>query len=172
MNESDIIIGFSPRDPFSNDNLDFKDFRNYTEQCLRDGLSVGLLFGNEASGLDNTELSACTKRVSLPTSSQYVSMNLAQAVLVSLWELRTMETVKNDTTSYADRDTKNILSDKLKEHLQLIEFFNEQNPDLIWQEIKQTIESKDLTSREAELLISIVGKSTIRYNHLKKMCSK
>lgn len=172
INESDIIIGFSPRDPFSNDNLDFKDFRNYTEQCLRDGLSVGLLFGNEASGLDNTELSACTKRVSLPTSSQYVSMNLAQAVLVSLWELRTMETVKNDTTSYADRDTKNILSDKLKEHLQLIEFFNEQNPDLIWQEIKQTIESKDLTSREAELLISIVGKSTIRYNHLKKMCSK
>ncbi|PLX69601.1 MAG: hypothetical protein C0603_01345 [Denitrovibrio sp.] len=57
---------------------------------------------------------------------------------------------------------------RLKEYLELIEFFNEQNPDYIWHEIRQVIETKKITSREAELLLSIIGKSIIRYTHLLK----
>lgn len=166
ISDSDIVIGFSPRDPFTNTSLEFEDLKEYVQTCLSDGLTVGLLFGNEASGLDNNELSACSKRVCLPTCSDYVSMNLAQAVLVVLWELKLIVKEKSDCTQYADRDTLNILSSKTKEYLELIEFLNEQNPDHIWQEARQIIESKKLTSREAEILISIVGKSIIRYTHL------
>lgn len=165
---SDIIVGFSPRDPYSNSTLDFSDLSSYVTECLDRGLSVGLLFGNEKSGLDNAELSVCAKRVSLPTSSEYTSMNLAQAVLVSLWELKNTRSDKNTATDYADRQTLDILLKRLREYLELIEFFNDQNPDLIWQELRQTLESKELTSREAELLISVVGKSISRYTHLIK----
>lgn len=168
----DIIIGFTPRTLMNGQSLHFDDLKDYTYSCLSKGLSVGLLFGNEASGLDNSEISACAKTVSLPTSENYVSMNLAQAVLVSLWELRSVSGGKNDIPEYAGRKSKDILLKKLKEYLELIEFLNEQNPDHIWQEIRQLIESKDLTVRQAEILISVVGKSIIRYNHLKKLSNR
>lgn len=168
--DSDIVIGFSPRDPYTNGSLEFDDLKEYVQTCLKDGLSIGLLFGNEASGLDNIELAACAKRVSLPTCSDYVSMNLAQAVLVVLWELKKVVKQKSDSKEYASREILNILSEKTKDYLHLIEYLNKQNPDHIWQEVRQIIESKKLTSREAEILISIVGKSIIRYNHLKNSC--
>lgn len=168
ISKSDVVIGFSPRDPFTNDTLSFEDLKDYVTGCLKDGLSVGLLFGNEKNGLDNAELSACTKRVSLPTSSGYVSMNLAQAVLVALWEIKNISCDKNISTIYAERPSLDILIKRLREYLELIEYFNDQNPESIWQEIRQMIESKKFTAREAELLISIVGKSISRYTHLIK----
>lgn len=165
---SDVIIGFSPRSPFSSGDLHFDELKEYVQKCLDNGLSVGLLFGNEASGLDNTELSACSRRVSLPTSSDYTSMNLAQAVLVSLWEIKDIRRDKNTSTEYADRQTLNILLKRLREYLDLIEFLNDQNPENIWQEIRQTLETKMLTAREAELLLSVTGKSISRFTHLIK----
>jgi len=168
ISNSDIVIGFAPRAPFSTSNLDYDDLKPFVEATLNDGLNVGLLFGNEAHGLNNEELSACSKIVSLPTSSEYSSMNLAQAVLVALWELKSVEFNNEITTIYAERDTLDTILMRLKEYLELIEFFNEQNPDYIWHEIRQVIETKKITSREAELLLSIIGKSIIRYTHLLK----
>lgn len=170
--KNDIIIGFSPRDPFSNDTLPFDHFKDYVKDSLESGMTVGLLFGNEAHGLDNNELSACTRRVSLPTSSDYSSMNLAQAVLVSLWEIKDINQQINTSKKYAGRENLKILLDRIHDHLDIIDFFNEQNPDLIWQEIRQAFESKNFTQRETELLISLFGKSIIRYKYLLKSLEK
>jgi len=162
---SDVVIGFTPRSPFSNENLDFDKLRDFVEDTLSAGQTVGLLFGNEAHGLSNAELSSCAKMVSLPTCIEYSSMNLAQAVLVVMWELKSVEYDKNPTTIYADRDTLDIILMRLREYLELIEFFNDKNPDNVWFEIRHMVESKKITAREATLLLSIIGKSIIRYTH-------
>jgi len=167
ISTSDRVIGFSPRSPYGGEkNIDITYLKEYTQKCLSEGLSVGLLFGNEASGLDNAELASCAKTVALPTHSSYPSMNLAQAVLVSLWEIKDIQSIKPESTDYAQRETINTLLSRLKEQLELIDFFNEQNPDSIWQEITQMIESKNLTKREAELMLAVTGKTIIRYSHL------
>ena len=49
---------------------------------------VALLFGCEKSGLDNDALDRCHALVSVPTSHEYRSLNLAQAVQVLCYELR------------------------------------------------------------------------------------
>ena len=49
---------------------------------------VALLFGCERSGLDNDALDRCHALVSVPTSDEYRSLNLAQAVQVLCYELR------------------------------------------------------------------------------------
>jgi TrmH family RNA methyltransferase len=51
------------------------------------GGRLSMVFGPEASGLTNEELSLCHVRVRIPTSHEHPSLNLAQAVLVLAYEL-------------------------------------------------------------------------------------
>ena len=48
---------------------------------------VALLFGSEKFGLSNDELSHCHWLINIPTRDEHVSMNLGQAVAVTLYEL-------------------------------------------------------------------------------------
>jgi tRNA/rRNA methyltransferase len=48
---------------------------------------VALVFGREDKGLFNEEIGICTHLVRIPTADAYVSLNLAQAVMVCCYEL-------------------------------------------------------------------------------------
>jgi TrmH family RNA methyltransferase len=49
-------------------------------------LSVGIVFGNEQSGLSNEELQKCHSHLYIPSNSAYSSLNLAQAVQLVCYE--------------------------------------------------------------------------------------
>lgn len=49
---------------------------------------VALVFGNEKTGLSNEEVALCRHWALIPTSDQYRSLNLAQAVQILCYELR------------------------------------------------------------------------------------
>jgi tRNA/rRNA methyltransferase len=49
---------------------------------VREVSSIGLVFGPEGDGLTNSEIDLCDWIVTIPSSSQYRSLNLAQAVLL------------------------------------------------------------------------------------------
>jgi tRNA/rRNA methyltransferase len=49
---------------------------------------VALVFGNETAGLSNEEVSLCRNWALIPTSSEFKSLNLAQAVQILCYELR------------------------------------------------------------------------------------
>jgi tRNA/rRNA methyltransferase len=51
---------------------------------LHAGRRVALVFGPERSGLTTQELRECDARLRIPTSSEFPSLNLAQAVAISL----------------------------------------------------------------------------------------
>lgn len=51
---------------------------------------VGLVFGNEADGLDNDELRRCQATVHLPTFGAYSSYNLSHAVAVTLYAIQSI----------------------------------------------------------------------------------
>jgi tRNA/rRNA methyltransferase len=50
---------------------------------------VALVFGTEMSGLSNAELARCTLAATIPANAAYSSLNLAAAVQVAAYELRT-----------------------------------------------------------------------------------
>lgn len=50
---------------------------------------VALVFGTEMSGLSNAELESCQQLVTIPVNPEYGSLNLAAAVQVVAYELRT-----------------------------------------------------------------------------------
>jgi TrmH family RNA methyltransferase len=49
--------------------------------------SLAIVFGNERTGLTDAELDLCHAAVHIPASPEFPSLNLAQAVMVTCWEL-------------------------------------------------------------------------------------
>jgi tRNA/rRNA methyltransferase len=56
--------------------------------ALATGGSVAFVFGNETAGLTNEEMFSCQFLVRIPTSREFRSINLAQAVQVAAYEFR------------------------------------------------------------------------------------
>ena len=54
--------------------------------AVRDGERVSLVFGSEDRGLSNEEALFCQRLVTIPTAGEASSLNLAQAVLILLYE--------------------------------------------------------------------------------------
>jgi rRNA methylase len=50
--------------------------------------SVAILFGSEGNGLSRRELSLCHEIIGIPMAPEYPVLNLAQAVLITLYELQ------------------------------------------------------------------------------------
>jgi len=49
--------------------------------------SITLVFGREGDGLLNDEIARCSEVVTIPSPSEYATLNLAQAVMVTVWEV-------------------------------------------------------------------------------------
>ncbi len=60
---------------------------NIHEHIARPAARSALLFGSEKTGLSNDELSHCNRLLTIPMHASGVSMNLGQAVAVTLYEL-------------------------------------------------------------------------------------
>ncbi|MDE5878668.1 MAG: RNA methyltransferase, partial [Desulfovibrio sp.] len=54
--------------------------------AVRGGVRVSLVFGSEDRGLSNEELLFCQRLATIPTAGEASSLNLAQAVLILLYE--------------------------------------------------------------------------------------
>jgi TrmH family RNA methyltransferase len=77
---------------------------------------VALLFGSEKRGLSNSDLSHCHWLLRIPTDDENISMNLGQAVAVSLYELvrdskaaKPNDKLKRATAVELERITKALL---------------------------------------------------------------
>ena len=64
-------------------------------KVVQAGLRTAMLFGPEASGLDNDEVVLADVLVTVPLNPKYPSLNLAQAVLLMAWEWRMAMHLKN-----------------------------------------------------------------------------
>ncbi|MFK5924044.1 MAG: TrmH family RNA methyltransferase [Verrucomicrobiota bacterium] len=85
-----------------------------------------ILFGPEASGLDNNALSRADALIHFPTNPEFSSLNLAQAVLLFAWEWRRGETSSHSLPPASSPATKKELSnflDRLENELDQSGFF-------------------------------------------------
>ncbi len=62
---------------------------------------IALVFGNERTGLSNEDVERCSALAHIPANPAYSSLNLAQAVQVLAYELRTEYLSEDDTAARA-----------------------------------------------------------------------
>ncbi len=122
---------------------------------------VALVFGPEKSGLSNEQLGKCQDILCLPTSSEYPSMNLAQAVAVMAWEIRRAHLAGCGRASRVERcePASSGEIDGLIRHaeytLGVIGYLNPQNPRLIMDDLRKVFLRAELDSRETRMLRGI-----------------
>lgn len=93
------------------------------------GGRAGVLFGRERSGLSNDDVAAADKILTLPVSTKFASLNIAQAVLIIAYEWRkhqigdALPFSTNDETLPATKEELLGLADHLEAALDKVEYF-------------------------------------------------
>ena len=130
---------------------------------LRRGREIALLFGNERSGLDNEELSACHAMIRIPSAEDFPSLNLAQAVQLMAWELR-MATQGAMPEAPSDHDAPPATADQMErffEHLfttmHEIDFHKGRSAKTIEQRVRRLFHRAQPDARELRILHGILA---------------
>jgi tRNA/rRNA methyltransferase len=120
---------------------------------------IAMIFGTEDTGLTNHELKFCQRLITIPTSAEYASINLAQAVILGAYELRmalaTQPTAAAQTPRLASAAAVDAAMERLKESLLAIGFLPEENPDHLMFTLRGIFARSGLAPRELEIINGI-----------------
>jgi len=117
---------------------------------------VALLFGPEASGLANEHLRYCDALVTIPTGG-FSSINLAQAVMIMVYEVFTAASEKKEGFSprIATRGELESMYVHLKDTLTKINFINPENPEYWMMSTRRFFSRMQLRGRDVQLIRGI-----------------
>ncbi len=92
---------------------------------------VALIFGPEDHGLSNKDLEPCQLLVTIPTHPDYSSLNVAQAVVICLYEiyLASLGTAVDSGVRRAAAEQVERLFDRMRASLLKIGFLDSDNPE-------------------------------------------
>lgn len=126
------------------------------------GARTAIVFGPEDKGLTNDETQICGRLLTIPTAApEASSLNLAQAVLIALYEFfqaasRTITTTEGQPdappATHQERET---LFSNLREALLSIDFIKPDNPDYWMLPLRRFAERIALRRNEFNLLMGI-----------------
>jgi len=138
-------------------------------------LETAILFGTESVGLSNEQLQQCHYRIEIPTSAEYSSLNLSQAVQVVCYELRmalTATAVASDALPGTDEgllpaDQRSVesLIQRSEKLLEEIRFLHPTQPQMLLQRLRRLIVRARLEQREVSILQGIVSALLERLKH-------
>jgi TrmH family RNA methyltransferase len=128
-------------------------------QAAADG-PVAIVFGREDHGLSNESLDRAHAVVTIPTSD-HPSLNLAQAVLIALYELhlganasRTLAPPRKDAPPASSEQLERYFTDAGKA-LADIDFFRTRNEELVLRSLRSLTYRASPDAREIDLMRSI-----------------
>ena len=120
---------------------------------------IALLFGPEDTGLANDQLRLCHSVVTIPTSREFTSLNLSQAVLILCYEIFIASSAAGTA---AEAPPKLALSSEMegmyqqiKELLAKIGFLNPENPEYWMLDVRRFFSRVGLLSREVKIIRGI-----------------
>ncbi len=126
---------------------------------LAEGENAALVFGPEDKGLANADLECCNRLIAIPTAPEASSLNLAQAVLLVLYECflaRAPSAPRGGELSRRVRqDERDLLYATLKQTLTDIDFLQADNPDYFFLPLARFFDRADLRRHEMDLFMGL-----------------
>jgi TrmH family RNA methyltransferase len=126
---------------------------------------IAVVFGNERTGLTNEEMNLAHHRVCIPTSEEYSSLNLAQAVQVICYELFKQHhhlnpAAFNITTSCdsspASMEQMQSYMERLEKQLKNIDFLSDQHT-MLMKRLRRLYNRAQLNINEVNILQGIIS---------------
>ena len=116
---------------------------------------VALVFGREDKGLLTSELDLCQRFVTIPTSEEFPSMNLAQAVALCLYETAKAAAGGSGQPHGRKKFASGKILESMYRHMRQtlleIEFLDPQNPDHILRTFRRIFGRAGLNDREVRI---------------------
>lgn len=120
---------------------------------------IGLVFGNEITGLTSEELSLSNFRFTIPQFGDQPSYNLASAVLITLFSIFTYKQTSHDTDEMPLpwKEQEDCIQ-KILEKLEKKEFIHTENKRHISERMFSLFGRLALTDKDRKLLLAIFSK--------------
>jgi len=113
-----------------------------------------LVFGREDSGLTTEEVALCRWQATIPTSDEYGSLNLAQAVLIFCYELfgGTVPGMRGEARELAAGESLESMYGQMERILLKIGFLNPENPAHLMRSLRRIFARADMDEREVAIV--------------------
>ena len=154
----DIIIATSAR--FRNKNV--KHIELVDLKKINFKKKIGFLFGSEASGLSNDEISYANYTLQIPTNPDFKSLNLSHSLIIiaqyvaSLIKLKNVPFQKSKKIKSASKKEIQLMLDLCIKNLDEINFFRpkEKRPKMI-ENLRNIFYKMDLSDKETRILSGV-----------------
>ncbi len=115
---------------------------------------AALVFGREDSGLTTEEVALCRWQATIPTSDDYGSLNLAQAVLIFCYELfgGTVPEVRSEVRELASGESLESMYAQMERILLKIGFLNPENPAHLMRSLRRIFARAEMDEREVAIM--------------------
>lgn len=128
---------------------------------LLDSGRVALVFGREDKGLKTEELDLCQRLITIPTGGSVQSMNLAQSVVICLYEVAKRHGEARGkgqgSKSLATVEHLEILFRHMRETFLRINYLNPQNPEHIMRSYRQMLGRAALDDRDVRIIRGLLS---------------
>ncbi|NWG09020.1 MAG: RNA methyltransferase [Nitrososphaerales archaeon] len=127
--------------------------------------SVCLVFGREATGLNNKELKLCDLVVSIPTGTDYRTLNISHSVAIILYEIS-----KQGVESIEERASREDRERVIKYSMKLAKIcsYKEHKIPLLRNAMKRLLAESRISPREAYLAMGLFRKAVLALEKEKK----
>ena len=119
---------------------------------------VALLFGSEKFGLSNAQIQLCERIVTIPTSPDSPSLNLAHAVAILCYELAARLGPRPSEDNFRDivpMEHRELLYLRLQALLRESDFFKRRDPEKGMMAVREIFERSGLDSDDYNILMGI-----------------
>ena len=154
----DIVIATSAR--FRNKNIKHINLEGLKKINFKK--KVGFLFGSEASGLSNNEISYANYTLQIPTNSEFKSLNLSHSLIIiaqvvsGILKTKTKPFLRSRKVKTASKKEIQSMINLCLKNLEDINFFKpkEKRP-LMLQNLRNIFYKMDLSDKETRILSSV-----------------
>ena len=154
----DIVIATSTR--FRNKNIKHIDLEGLKKINFKK--KIGFLFGSEASGLSNNEISYANYTLQIPTNPKFKSLNLSHSLIIiaqvvsSILKLKTKRYIRSKKVKDASKKEIQSMINLCLKNLEDINFFKpkEKKPTML-QNLRNIFYKMELSDKETRILSSV-----------------
>ena len=158
LSKIDIVIATSAR--FRNKNIKHINLEDLKRINFKK--KVGFLFGSEASGLSNDEISYANYTLQIPTNPDFKSLNLSHSLIIiaqyvaSIIKLKNVPFKKSKKVKSASKKEIQSMLNLCIKNLDEINFFkpNEKRPKMI-ENLRNIFYKMDLSDKETRILSGV-----------------
>ena len=161
INPFNLIVSLSARRrDINKQHISLNDFHNIIK---RKNLNIGLMFGPEASGLSNKDLSYSNYILQIPTSTKFKSLNLSHSLTLICFEIfkalnKKNTSKKNYNLKISSKSKISSLVSHLKNLLEKKDFFvPEEKKHSMMMNINNLIYRLEPNDKELRILASIIS---------------